>query len=104
MVNRGSQPAYHIFPVLLAPEYHRPTVIEGLKHEGIQTSIHYPSFRDFSAYRTYGFAATPVADQISRQVLTLPLFPGMTFEQVELVTNTLKSIIQNMEHNHATSA
>lgn len=97
------QPAYHIFPVLLSPEYHRPKVIDSLKHEGIQTSIHYPSFRDFSAYNTYGFAPTPVADQISRQVLTLPLFPGMTFEQVELVANTLKSIIQNMEHHHATS-
>lgn len=97
------QPAYHIFPVLLNPELHRPTVIEALKQEGIQTSIHYPSFRDFSAYRAYGFAPTPVADQISRQVLTLPLYPGMTIEQVELVTSALKTIIYNMECSHATS-
>lgn len=88
------KPAFHIFPVLLAAECDRMKVIELMKKDGIQTSIHYPSFRNFSAYKTINFAATPIADEISSRVLTLPLFPTMTFEQVDLVVESLKNAVK----------
>jgi dTDP-4-amino-4,6-dideoxygalactose transaminase len=88
------QPAYHIFTVLLDIQCDRLKVIEAMKQDGIQTSIHYPSFRDFSAYKTASFAATPIADEISARVLTLPLFPTMTFEQVDLVVASLINAVE----------
>jgi len=86
-------PSYHIFPVLLDQSVSRMEVIEGMKENGIQSSIHYPPFQEFTAYRDTGLAQTPIALDISRRELTLPLFPTMTFEQVDLVCGTLKKLL-----------
>ncbi len=87
------QPSYHIFPVLLDGTVDRAEIIAGLKENGIQSSIHYPPFQEFTAYRNTGLAATPIALDISRRELTLPLFPTMSFDQVELVCSTLKKLL-----------
>jgi dTDP-4-amino-4,6-dideoxygalactose transaminase len=87
------QPAYHIFTVLLDIRCDRLKVIEAMKQDGIQTSIHYPSFRDFSAFKAIDFAATPIADEISSRVLTLPLFPTMTIKQVDMVVASLNNAL-----------
>ncbi|MEK7274169.1 MAG: DegT/DnrJ/EryC1/StrS family aminotransferase [Candidatus Desantisbacteria bacterium] len=54
-------PAYHIFPVLLPEGVNRLTVIGWLKDTGIQSSIHYPAFNEFSAYKEEGLCNTPIA-------------------------------------------
>lgn len=84
-----SDSAFHIFPVLLDKGIDRIQVIGAMKDDGIQTSIHYPSFRQFSAYKDREFLPTPLADDISARSLTLPLYPTMTFEQLGLVTESL---------------
>jgi dTDP-4-amino-4,6-dideoxygalactose transaminase len=86
-------PSYHIFIVLLSDSVDRVEVINSMKEDGVQTSIHYPSFRAFSAYKDRAFGPTPVADLVSERVLTLPLYPTMTFEQVDLVVDSLKKAL-----------
>lgn len=87
------EPAYHIFPVLLAPHQDRLRVIDRLKQAGIQASIHYPSFQEFSAFQGLGLGATPIASEISRRELTLPLYPTMTDEEVELVIEAVREAV-----------
>ncbi len=79
------EPSYHIFPVLLPAEVDRTQVIENLKAQGVQSSIHYPAIHEFSAYAGMDLGATPIADEVSRRELTLPLYPGMTDEDIETV-------------------
>ena len=81
--------SYHICPVLLDASVDRIAVIKSLKLAGIQSSIHYPSFREFTAYAAMGFSPTPIADDISSRELTLPLYPNMTLNQVDLVVESL---------------
>lgn len=83
------KPSYHIFPVLLDAQLNRLEVIRKLKEGGIQSSIHYPTFQEFSAYKACGLNSTPIATEISRRELTLPLFPTMGSEAVELVVEEL---------------
>lgn len=79
----------HIMPILLPPGVDRLAVMEGLRAEGIQTSLHYPAYGDFSAYRNC-FGNRPAwADEISRRVLTLPLYPGMSEQMVVVVCEQL---------------
>ena len=85
--------SYHIFPIMLAERINRVSVIEYLKSKGIQTSIHYPTFKDFSCYKELKIQETPVINAISDRVLTLPLYSNMTYEQLHYVTNTLKDIL-----------
>ena len=87
------EPSYHIFPILLDRTVDRMEIIAGLKENGIQSSIHYPPFQEFTAYRDSGLAETPIALDISRRELTLPLFPTMRFDQVDLVCSTLKKLL-----------
>jgi dTDP-4-amino-4,6-dideoxygalactose transaminase len=88
-------PSYHIFPILLDKSLDRRTVIDGLKDKGIQSSIHYPAFQEFTAYRDAGLGETPIASDISNREITLPLFSTMTFEQVEYVCAALKKIAEH---------
>jgi len=89
------EPAYHIFPILLAKGIDRLKVIATLKEKGIQSSIHYPAFQEFSAFKDIGLAETPIANDISSRELTLPLYPTMTLDEVDLVVEALKKGIQD---------
>jgi dTDP-4-amino-4,6-dideoxygalactose transaminase len=82
--------AYHILPILLPTRADRKTAIEGLKAKGIQSSIHYPPFWGFTAYAgQFSASDAPVAAEICDRELTLPLFPTMTDDEVDLVTSSL---------------
>ena len=88
-------PAYHIMPVLLEQLVDRSKVIAHMKANGIQTSIHYPSFRQFTAFRDADLGATPIADYISEHELTLPLYPTMSQVDLVLTCEALEAAIQS---------
>jgi len=82
--------AYHILPALLPEGCNRISVIESLKANGIQSSIHYPPFWNFTGYAgQFSPDDVPVAAEICDRELTLPLFPSMTDDEVDLVTSFL---------------
>lgn len=85
--SRGT-PSFHIMPVMLDDGIDRMKVIESMKADGIQTSIHYPEIQSFAAYEGK-MNQTPVAQHISRHELTLPLYPTMTDVEVGLVCDAL---------------
>jgi len=80
--------AHHIMPVLLPRGAQRVRFMERLKEQGIQTSIHYPPVHTFSAYRQTATGAfnLPITDEVAAREVTLPLYPTMTEDQVQLVT------------------
>lgn len=83
------EPVYHIFPILLNADLDRVKVITKLKEDGIQSSIHYPAFKDFSAFKDIGLNSAPIAEDIATRELTLPLYPTMTLEEVDMVCDSL---------------
>ncbi len=64
-----------------------------LQEKGIQTSIHYTAFREFHYYRKLLKTDLKVANEISQRVLTIPLYPGMNIENVDIVCKTLTEAI-----------
>lgn len=86
----------HIFPILLADGIERLEVVESLKADGIQSSIHYPAIHHFSAYSGMDLGATPIADEVARRELTLPLYPDMTEVDVGMVTDALRKALAKM--------
>lgn len=86
--------AFHILPVLLPAGCNRVAVIDALKAQGIQSSIHYPPFWSFSGYEgLFNAADTPLTAEICERELTLPLFPTMTDEEVDMVTTALLGVL-----------
>jgi dTDP-4-amino-4,6-dideoxygalactose transaminase len=93
--------ACHLFVIVLAEGIVRRDVMYFLKSRGIQTSIHYPPTHQFSFYQKLGLAPSnlSITEDLGRRVLTLPLFPGMTYEQVALVCATLREAVDFRKEN-----
>jgi dTDP-4-amino-4,6-dideoxygalactose transaminase len=85
--SRG-KPNYHIMPILLSDSIDRAKVIESMKQDGVQTSIHYPAIQGFSAYKGK-INPTPKAEYVCAHELTLPLYPEMTDNDVDIVCDSL---------------
>jgi dTDP-4-amino-4,6-dideoxygalactose transaminase len=79
---------YHIMPILLSDNIDRAAVIESMKQTGIQTSIHYPAIQEFTAYKNK-INSTPKAEYICAHELTLPLYPDMTIDEIDIVCDAL---------------
>jgi dTDP-4-amino-4,6-dideoxygalactose transaminase len=87
--------AYHLFTVVLSNNISRHKVMEFMRSEGIQTSIHYPPIHQFSCYQNPARKDSHLkwTNILGQQTLTLPLYPGLTHEQVELVCRTFQEAI-----------
>ncbi len=80
--------AIHILPIILPAGTDRAAVMGRLKEAGIQTSIHYPPVHSFTAYRDDG-QELPHTDALAARELTLPLYPGMSDDNVDTVVTAL---------------
>lgn len=90
------KPSHHLFPVILKNQSQRDRLQIKLREAGIQTSIHYPPVHLFEYYKKKCFVETglPITEDVSARELSLPLFAGITQEQIRLVTTTLiKNIV-----------
>lgn len=94
-VPAGREASWHLYSLRLAPgqsEQQRDNFIEGLKRRGISASMHFIPLHLHSYYRdTYGYAAEdfPVALDIYRRSLSLPIYSSMTEKEVEAVISAV---------------
>ncbi len=89
-------PTYHIMPILLSEGIDRMKVVESMKEDGIQTSIHYPSIQGFTAYKGR-VGPTPLSQYVSEHELTLPIYPTMSDAEVDLVCDALERALSSKE-------
>jgi len=85
----GSLPVYHLF-VVRVPR--REQVREFLDSRGIGTGLHYPlPLHLQAAYRHLEGRPEdfPIAEQAAGEILSLPMFPEMTTDQVDQVVEAL---------------
>jgi dTDP-4-amino-4,6-dideoxygalactose transaminase len=81
---------YHVYAVRVA---NRDAVRAHLQAEGIQTGVHYPIPVHLQpAYRTLGYRVGdfPVAESAAGEVLSLPIYPELTREQVAAVATSVR--------------
>jgi dTDP-4-amino-4,6-dideoxygalactose transaminase len=86
----GSEPVWHLYVVRTADP---AALVDFLGERGIGSGRHYPEPPHLSeAYAGLGYrlGAFPVAEALSREALSLPLFPGMTEAQLEAVVDAVK--------------
>jgi dTDP-4-amino-4,6-dideoxygalactose transaminase len=87
-------PSYHVFPVILPETIIRHDFITGLRDAGIQTSIHYRPIHTFTYYQNkYGKALLPITELVGQREVTLPLYPTMGEEKINLVVNQVKHLL-----------
>jgi len=94
-VPEGSDPVWHLYVVRTGST---TKLAEFLAGRGIGTGRHYPQPPHLSeAYRHLGYreGEFPVAEAIARESLSLPIFPGMTPQQVDAVVEAVGDFFEN---------
>ena len=84
----------HVFHVFSIRAARRDALQEHLTENGIQTTRHYPTPLPFlKAYQHLGHgpADFPVAVSHAREILSLPIYPEMSEEQLRYVTDKIKT-------------
>jgi dTDP-4-amino-4,6-dideoxygalactose transaminase len=80
---------YHAYAIRVP---NRDAVRDRLQQAGIQTGVHYPiPIHLQPAYQDLGYRAgdCPVSESVAHDVLTLPIFPEMSSEQLSTVASTV---------------
>ncbi len=88
-----SPEADHVYHLYVIKTSKREELIKFLLKNDIQTGIHYPIPPHLQkAYSELGFKKGdfPIAEHMSKTCLSLPLYPGLTFEEVDLVCDRIK--------------
>ena len=82
----------HIFPVRIAGGL-RQAVADALAARGIPTGRHYKPNHLLSLYGG-GRLSLPVTEQFFAEILTLPLHPGLTSEDVDAVCDSIAGVVE----------
>jgi dTDP-4-amino-4,6-dideoxygalactose transaminase len=95
----GSRGVYHLAVVRL-PD--RAEVQKHLAAMGVRTQIHYPiPCHRQAPYRRFADRPLPVAEQSADEVLSLPMFPHMSDDQVARVCAAVHETLARREHRVA---
>lgn len=97
---RGDTVGYHIMPIMLPTGCKRETIANQLKEDGIQSSVHYPPIHTFSVFSQDSEVPLHLrkAEAIAERELTLPMFPTMTNDQVDMVCDSLLKSLDESNH------
>lgn len=88
-VRAGADPVYHLY-VIRTPR--RDALRAHLRERGIATGIHYPTALPLLpsyAYLNHEPRDFPVASRFQDEILSLPMFPELTGEQIDRVTESV---------------
>lgn len=89
-IREGADSTWHQY-VIHVPEY-RDELAEYLKELDIGTIIHYPippHLSEAYSYLGYGEGSFPITEKYAKEVLSLPMYNGMTEEEQQVVINAL---------------
>lgn len=88
--------AWHLYPVRVDASIDRAEVFNALRAEGLGVNVHYipvhlhPYYRSRFGYRGGEF---PIAETASRRLISLPMFHGMTDEDVDDVIFAVEKVM-----------
>ena len=91
-----AESVYHLYVILVE---HRDMLQKFLQAKGIFTGLHYPlPLHLQKAYIHLGYkeGAFPIAEKVATRLLSLPLYPELTREQLEYVVESITEFV----HHH----
>ncbi len=88
-VPENSRPVYHLYVIRTND---RDALGEHLKAQGVMTGLHYPlPVHLQKCYRDWGYevGTLPVTERVASEILSLPMFPGLSYEQQQRVATAV---------------
>lgn len=93
VVPEGRRHVFHQYTIRV-PDGRRDAVLEGLKERGIGTAVYYPvPVHQQRFYRDMGYdLVLPEAERASREVLSLPVHPGLSRADLERIADAVNEL------------
>ncbi len=87
----------HMYYILLPPRVDRQTVLSEMRRRGVSAIFHYVPLHSSPAGLRYCRTSgeLPVTDSVSRRLIRLPLWMGISYEQQVRVVETLAGVIKD---------
>lgn len=98
VVHPEAESVWHLFVVRVSE---REKFQARLKEQGISTGIHYPlPLHQQPAYQYLGVATgtLPVTEKVASEIVSLPMYAELTEEQVEKISEAVKTVKRDMAH------
>jgi dTDP-4-amino-4,6-dideoxygalactose transaminase len=87
--------AEHVFHLYVVQVENRDQVRQRLDAAGIGTGVHYPiPIHEQPAFAGFGFGDLPCTSRAAKRVLSLPIYPEISREQVEWVASGLRESLR----------
>jgi perosamine synthetase len=90
--------AWHLYPVRVRAPLSRDEVGHAMRMEGLGVVVHYPPVHLHRYYRDrFGFSGGEFANAelASRELISLPLFPAMTADDVDNVITAVRKVLMH---------
>lgn len=87
--------AEHSFHLYVIRASNRSQLMEHLKEAGISTGIHYPiplHLQPVYAHLGYKRGDFPITEKVSDEIVSLPIYPELTFEQVDFICEKIREL------------
>jgi len=96
----GNKHVYHQYTIKVLPEFRftRDEVLEYLKKQGINAGIYYPKplhLHKHFVEQGYKVGDFPVAEAISKQVVSLPVHPGLKSDELNYMVKTIRKLFSS---------
>ena len=94
-VRENTEHSYHLYVVRTE---NRDDLQRYLKDKGIETSIHYPkALPNLKAYEYLNYTEKdiPIATNYETKILSLPIYPEITEEQIDYVISNIRSFFES---------
>ncbi len=91
----GRKHVFHLYPILLS-DFNRNRFIEEMANRKIGCSVHFiplhlhPFYQDTFGFRKGDF---PVAEWLYEREVSLPLYPALGKDQVDLITDSIREVL-----------
>jgi len=95
-VNPNVKSSYHLYPIRLI-NYGRSEFIKKMAQSGIGTSVHFIPLHLMSFYQIrYGYKRGdfPIAEKVFENIVSLPIYPQLTENQLEYIVKNAKEILE----------
>jgi len=86
---------YHLYVILVDA---REGLQQFLSEKGIGSGLHYPlplHLQKAYAHLGYEDGSFPVTESVAKRLISLPMFPELTREQIEYVVQCIKEFMDN---------
>jgi len=89
----------HVYHLYVIETSQRDQLQQWLRSKGVGTGIHYPiPIHEQPAFRRYGYrpGMLPVTEAKARRILSLPIYPELTQEQLEYVVHSIREFYSQL--------